>query len=240
MLGMIRSGFEHITELDEKKITDYENIRKKFVLQAVSIFGNGEKLQDVPHRITGDMALVVRFETKLPDGRTGSGVITNELVRSWGIEPETLFKDAMEAAPCNEPALLETMAKVMEEMTGEPVPGPGPKLYVATVRSKINGAAVMAYPGFMEEAAREIGSSYYILPSSIHEVLLLADIESPGLETLEGMVRSVNRTQVAPEERLSDTVYHYDARERKLEPAEQFEKRMAARQSREPQRQEAR
>ena len=59
------------------------------------------------------------------------------------------------------------------------------------------------------------GTNYYVLPSSIHELLILPDNGSMQLSELEAMVREVNATQVAPEDRLSDKVQYYD-RETKL------------------------
>ena len=88
----------------------------------------------------------------------------------------------------------------------------GPEeFYVATTDDRSRGAAVIAYPGLLEEAVRIMGGSYYVLPSSIHEVLLLSaktDFDYLGLEEL---VRDVNSSFVAEKERLSDHVYYYDA-----------------------------
>jgi len=50
---------------------------------------------------------------------------------------------------------------------------------------------------------------------------------SQDLESLQFMVREINRTEVAPEDRLSDFVYHYDAQDHVLERAETFAERMA-------------
>ena len=68
---------------------------------------------------------------------------------------------------------------------------------------------------------------YFILPSSIHEVLLLRDDGNMDYRALEAMVREINVTQVAPEERLSDQVYHYDAAEKLLETGKHFSERQA-------------
>ena len=68
---------------------------------------------------------------------------------------------------------------------------------------------------------------YFILPSSIHEVLLLRDDGNMDYRALEAMVREINATQVAPEERLSDQVYHYDVAERVLETGKHYSERQA-------------
>ena len=67
----------------------------------------------------------------------------------------------------------------------------------------------------MEKVAELLGTNYYVLPSSIHQLLILPDNGSMQLSELEAMVREVNATQVAPEDRLSDKVQYYD-RETKL------------------------
>ncbi|MBR6173140.1 MAG: hypothetical protein IKQ49_08255 [Eubacterium sp.] len=75
--------------------------------------------------------------------------------------------------------------------------------------------------------AQQMGTDFFVLPSSVHEVLILPDDGSQDLESLQFMVREINRTEVAPEDRLSDFVYHYDAQDHVLERAETFAERMA-------------
>ncbi len=82
------------------------------------------------------------------------------------------------------------------------------QLYVLTNHRKINGAAVILYPGMLDMLAKRFRGGFYIIPSSIHEVLLLKE-EEIGEERLNGMVREVNETQVEPEEVLADHVYYY-------------------------------
>ena len=74
---------------------------------------------------------------------------------------------------------------------------------------RIEGAVCILYPGVLESLAREEGHDLYILPSSIHEVILLPDTGAPSAEELKRMVREVNDTQVAPEEVLSYSLYRY-------------------------------
>ena len=67
----------------------------------------------------------------------------------------------------------------------------------------------MLFAGEFSGLAQELGSDLYILPSSIHEILLLP-VSAGKPEELAEIVKEVNRTQVQPEERLSDSVYLYD------------------------------
>ena len=98
-------------------------------------------------------------------------------------------------------------------------------MYVATVPDKISGAGVIAYQNFMDEAAERLGGDFFILPSSLHEVLLVRDDGEVNYRDLKAMVEEVNAMQVSPEEKLTDNVYHYDSKEHVFELAEKFEAR---------------
>ena len=96
------------------------------------------------------------------------------------------------------------------------------KIYVATVPDKVHGAGVLAYQDLMEQAAERAGGDFYILPSSLHEVLIVPDNGEMGLKDLEAMVKEVNATQVAPADKLTDSVYHYDSQAKIFELGEKF------------------
>ena len=82
------------------------------------------------------------------------------------------------------------------------------QLYVLTNHRKINGAAVILYPEMLKELSNRFLGGFYIIPSSVHEVLLLKE-EEMGEERLNMMVKEVNENQVEPEEILADHVYYY-------------------------------
>lgn len=78
------------------------------------------------------------------------------------------------------------------------------------------GAAALAYPGVLSTIAGVFESDFYILPSSVQEVILLPDVERCDTEELKYMIHEVNRTEVRPEEKLSDSLYFYDRKDNKL------------------------
>ncbi len=90
------------------------------------------------------------------------------------------------------------------------------RLYVLTNHRRINGGMVMMYPGVLRRLSEKFSGSFYVIPSSIHEVLLLKATEEEDANYLNRMVRAVNEQQVAPEEVLADYVYFYDAEEQEL------------------------
>ena len=66
------------------------------------------------------------------------------------------------------------------------------------------------YPDFIKEASDKLHDNFYILPSSIHEVILVPESSAPPLKDLQEMVKEINATEVSPEDKLSDSVYRYD------------------------------
>jgi len=102
-------------------------------------------------------------------------------------------------------------------------------LFVATNDVMLHGASVIAYQDFMDQAAKQMDGNFYLLPSSLHEVILISDQEGLTPAELKQMVTDINGSEVHPEDRLTDNAYHYDADERIFEQVSSFEKRMADR-----------
>ena len=86
-------------------------------------------------------------------------------------------------------------------------PYPGSTMLVLTNNVQLNGAAALFYPGVMDQAAERLGGDFIVLPSSTHEVIMIPADGMTDFRSLEQMVKDINRSQVAPEERLSDHVY---------------------------------
>ena len=84
----------------------------------------------------------------------------------------------------------------------------GVDMYVMSNTMKINGAACITYPNAVRDFAMELNSDVYIIPSSIHEVILVPDVKY-SMETINELIRNVNRRQLDPVEILSDHAYVY-------------------------------
>ena len=222
-------------EVDITKLTSYEEMKPHLSIQMVERERNAEKLKDIPHENVEDMAIVYRFQMgEVVDGRA-SILVTNTMMEHYGISQEQLHQDAMEMAEKNDPVSIKNMDELLYEMSDGFMGSsddPSSPLFVATNESRFNGAAVMNYEGFMEQAAEKLGGNFYILPSSIHELIMVP--ESFGLRAaeLKEMVTSINAAEVTPEERLTDNAYHYDAADKVFEQAEKYEQRMEKKQER--------
>ena len=217
---------------DLNAIQDYSVMKTKLSMEVVSAERNAQLLETVPHKNMEDMAIVYRFVLDTVEAGRGSILVTNKMLDNYGITAEQLHNDAMEIAPEVRPAVIKGMSEVLADMMGAEqaqVLGLGPvadePIFVATVEDQTQGAGILAYQNFMDEAAEKLGGSFYILPSSIHEILLVKDNGQFDRASLEQMVKEVNATQVAPEDKLTDSVYHYDSQSKVFELAEKFEAR---------------
>ena len=233
----IERGLEQMPEFNITKFQNYEQMKDTLVMEVVSIEGNQELLSNVPHDKIEDMAVIYRFEVMGNEDGRGTVLVTNALLDQYGIDTDQLKADALSVAPDNKPAVIKSMTETMMEIMGEDmfgdlglnIPDEDEKMFVATVPDKIHGAGVIAYPDFMEQASEKLGGDFYILPSSLHEVLLVKDNCDMSLHELKQMVQEVNETQVSPEEKLTDNVYHYDSQDKVFEIGDKFELRQATR-----------
>lgn len=224
---------------DVQSLTDYEQMKDKLAMEVVAADRNADLLAKVPHQEMEDMAVVYRFVMESDENGRASILVSNDLLDKMGVTPEQLHADALENAPELRPAVIKGMSEVMMDMMGEDAHEmfgidefpQDEMMYVATVPDKISGAGVIAYQEFMDQAAEKLGGDFYILPSSIHEILLVKDDGNVDFKDLKAMVEDVNATQVAPEEKLTDSVYHYDSKEHIFELAEKFEARQQAKEA---------
>ena len=208
-----------------------QELRENLAIQLVALKGNEELLASVPHEKILDMAVIYRIIT----GEGYSAIVTGEMLESMDFPETELHKVAVENAEKKRPAVLRRLESVMEEIaerTGRPKPLKGPghmepwDILLATNRDSFLGASVMVYPGFLKNAADFIGESFYILPSSIHELLLIPDSAAMPADYLKSMVRQINSEVLKEFERLTDNVYHYDKHENLLEFGEDYDKRV--------------
>lgn len=201
---------ENVPDFSMENLYDKE----KLFVRLVNYDRNENMLKDVPHQRYLDMAVTVHMLVKRDDDGIASCQVTNDMLGKFGMAEDELVKSALENTQKLFPAKINSLFGQMEEMTGEDLSSmrqPGmPEVYVLTNDCGTNGAACMFYDDVMKKAAALINGNFSILPSSIHEVLLVPDTLGMSQKELAGMVWDVNRTAVSEKEFLSDSVYQYD------------------------------
>ena len=211
-----------------EEFMDYGFMKDKLMVQVISAEDNAARLTELPHQEMKDMAVIYRFVIAEDNQGSISVAINNAMLETYGISQEQLHEDALRAMRETHPFTIQPLGAVLARMdpTMDEVTGP-PGLYVASTETMRNGAGVIVQPDFMEKAAEIIKGDFYVLPSSIHEVLLFKDDGQTNFRDLQNMVRNINEGFLEPSEKLTDNVYHYDAAERVFETGKEHADRVA-------------
>lgn len=202
-------------------ITDYEKVKDNTYLRLVP--GDSPILGDTPHKKVEDMALVVSIALVDFSDEHGKSVVvvSKPLMEMYGIDEQQLFADAERNSLQYEPVVFTPLGQMIKDLIkAENLPDPADEgiiAYIATNRSGFHGASVVSYPDFCKEAAETLGGSFYLIPSSVHEFILIKDDGRPKAKDLNKMIRNVNKTVLEPRDFLSNQCYHYDAKTKVLE-----------------------
>lgn len=219
-----------VPELDHNFSYTLEEMKPYIFYRLVSYDRNQKLLASVPHLRYLDLAIT--FHCLVRDDEEGIGTIriTNEHMKLWEITPDKLRELAVRNTQKLFPATIRSMEEVLLGMLPEALPDEfndlktlgldkslmaeegqraRMKMYILTNKKGINGASCLLYKDVIRTFAKQLKSDLYLLPSSIHEIILIPQDRDMRLDTLSKMVEEVNRTQVADEEVLSDHVYYY-------------------------------
>lgn len=197
---------------------DFNKVKDKIAFKLINFNDNKEILKKVPYIKFLDLAKVYYVNVELEDFGAGTVLVHNTHMIEWGVSVEELEKHAAENTPKLSPLQmidLWDIAEQLEEEISEDLRDSVPevrkenKSYVMTNQQKIFGAATMLYKDVIKNHAEKLQCDIYILPSSIHDLILIPADFDMNVEYMKYMVRDVNRTQVLREEVLSDSVYIY-------------------------------
>lgn len=177
--------------------------------QIVNKSANAAMLMEVPYRTVLDLALIYRVVLLETEYGTNTFLVNNALCDHYSISLEEL-DNAAAVNMIREGFTAQTMETVLSEMDVMPdqsFAGECPMLIITNNR-RLYGATVMTYPNYFSTVSEKIGSDIYILPSSIHEVIIVP-VEGIDPGGLQQMVVEINASELNAEEFLSDNVYRY-------------------------------
>lgn len=205
--------------VDPRFFTDFEQAKDHMIYQLVNYDKNVSRLSDIPHIRYLDLVIIFCCMLRLENGETATILIRNEHLQLWQTDLETVKKQAFDNTPRLLPAYIQPITDAIRDLmeSNESLErllplleeDAAPPLYVLTNETQMCGAACMLYPSLLAEFSDSVGKDLYILPSSIHEVLLLPTDTRCADEELRALVQNVNREQLPLTQQLSDTVYFY-------------------------------
>lgn len=231
-------------KIDVSAITDFDSVKDKIMCKLINEETNQKYLEDKPYTKLEDLAVIYQVFVGNAGDSMASITITDEIMKRYGITLDELHEQAMQNMDTLQPYSLKSLSDIVADMYAERIvedqqgidfdearemsvvmmPEMPVTMYVLTTDSMINGAAAILNDTARQEIAEKLGD-FYVLPSSIHEVMIVPKSTGRSLEELELMVRSVNSSEVEPDEVLSDHVYEYDAKEHELFRSDRAEER---------------
>ena len=206
--------------MNSYEIRSYEDIRDSLRVRLMDIKGNAETLENAVYEPVGcGLALVAYME--LPDEISAGGIanVPAGLIRNMpGVDARKVLEDAMEGSIGSDDVKL----CAIQDMLMSPIFGEEPENYlvsgnvpeegvmVLTTGKGRLGASAFFYPLMDVEIGKRVGGDYYVLPSSVHEVLIMPDNGQMTPMELANMVKEINETQVAPQDRLCNKVFRFN------------------------------
>jgi hypothetical protein len=206
--------------------TDYEQVKQHLSYRLIHYEKNKELLETVPYVRYLDLAIVFFCLVHISPESSATILIHTSHLKLWNINAAKLYGDACESAPQLLPYHFQNMTAVLSDVFGtsaatsgqdiEGAENPLFPMYVLTNSQKLYGAACLLYPKLLDRIADRLGSDLFILPSSIHETVLIPACHRSHSKALAAMVADINRSELSPDEVLSDSIYYYSRTEHAL------------------------
>lgn len=211
-------------EIEVLDITDFNNVRDKIVLRLVNYEKNKEMLKMCPNRRYLDLAITFRYMVSKDSLGIASSLVSKEEFELWQVDLEELYHLALFNTMREFPWRMESLVRVVTESIRGQANGMmsediikeleqmenGVNMYVLTNDHGINGATCILYDNVIRNFAKVQDCNIFVLPSSVHEVMLVPENTETEPEFLEGLVMEANKSAVGLIDLLSDHVYYYD------------------------------
>lgn len=217
-------GMKSRLPIAASQISEYDKVKEYLGLKLVNTKANRRKLKDITHIEIENLSLIPVIRFPMPEQEMyGNVKITEELRKGWGVSVHDIFEQAWKN---EEPPVLQELGDAasyggdirdlftVERLTND-------TMYVLTNKRGMDGAIQIALPSVMEKLSELLPKGFFIIPSSIHETLIMPKgMEIHGSEMtpkeIGEIVREANRTSMEREEILSDRIYEYDKESGKI------------------------
>ncbi|MBE6109191.1 MAG: hypothetical protein E7194_02095 [Erysipelotrichaceae bacterium] len=196
---------DEIKGLERNAFLDYEQVRDLLFIRVSNAAANAYLLSSAPHRIIEEFAITYHVMVQNDADTLGSALITWQLMETYGVEEEQLYRDAMRSAQ-------KLFAPDVLKYNGPY----GWSMFMVTNQKQLNGASVMFYPGFAEKLLESVGEDMYVIPSSIHEMMIFPASLYEDAAYLKEVLHDANRDCCMPGEVLSENVYFLSSIDRTL------------------------
>lgn len=233
---VINEKYKDTITFDINEFLSYEKVKENLFVKVINKSKNSKRLENMPWIDFLDLAVVVYVQ--VGEFGCGSGTInvTYSNMKSWEIDKETLFKEALKNTGIKMQPYLEKIDDLMREIFNEKIKSSSlfdeceigeimkmfdtedeSFIFVLTNQTKFNGAVYIIFNDILKSVSEKLNDNFYILPSSIHELIIVPEKCGMQKDELKRMVMDINRTELDPKEVLSDSVYYFDRKSHEIQ-----------------------
>jgi len=195
---------------------NFECARKHIVCRLVNYEANRDLLTTIPHQRFLDLAIVYYYRMEESSFGKSSILVRNAHLPMWEISQEKLHSIALANTRLLLPFCLHSMDEFLHANAAEFTLLSSREdclpMYILSNEEFCFGAVNIIFEDVLDKVCELAGEDYYVIPSSIHECLILP-ICPDGIktmpETLQEIVTDINQTFVSREEVLGNHIYQY-------------------------------
>ena len=202
--------------------SNFETLRNDICHCLINYEDNKERLELVPNVRVLDLAVIFYYKSGHGFNKGAIIHISNNDLKRWNISVEQLYKVAKKNTVKLLPLAFQTIERAIDDIAKEenlpsPCEGePKERMYVLTNEEKYLGANTILYPETMEVVYQRLGADFFILPASMHEVIIMPDVGNVIASKLQSLVVDMNKHFLEEDEVLSNSVYRYDTKAKKI------------------------
>ena len=238
IMDTIRAGFEELPSLDRMGIdlSDYDSVKNNITMVIREKSRCQDIINDVPYIQKGEFIGLFKMEF-INDEAAMSATINNKIMEAYGVNVEQLYEQAKQNDSINKKPGLYKMEEVMADifidepdivkknlLKSDEVIGSDQTMLVLTNEEKREGAALLLDEGILEKISKIMDGGYYVIPSSIHEAIIVNGFGMNASE-LNEMIENVNEFEIENEDILSNNSQYYDPEEKVLMDALKYERK---------------
>lgn len=194
---------------------DWEKVKDHLHIRLVKKKWNEESLKNRVYREYLDFAVILAVELPNGEGDAYTALVEPFMMNAWGVSEDELYRTALRNLKREEFEIIK-LSDLLPPGSGDC--GQEELYFFGCMKRSFRASAILR-EDLLNRFAEEQGCNLFILPCSVHELLILKQEEGVDAGNLKEIVREVNDESgdIRQEEKLSDSIYYYDRESRRVE-----------------------
>nr|UVY42614.1 MAG: Protein of unknown function (DUF1444) [Bacteriophage sp.] len=210
-----------------KELMDYDTAKSRLFVRLINYDRNADILRDVVHKTLGDIVFTVYAIVDENEFGIVSTKVLKSMVKKWDKNEDDIFNEAIKNTYYLTPPRIYKWEGVLcdESYAGESFMNDEDicdldKSFSGNTLSttrKTNGAIAVFLPGVAERIAELLDSDFYMVFTSIHEVMIHSTGSGVDPKDLKLVLQDTLRKVTPSSDYLTEKIYKYNRRTHKFE-----------------------